>query len=98
MGDKGMAAALKIFAHLAKIINFAIMKNGERSSLIPEWLAAAWQIDDAKAARTDDHRSSYQYAFIVRTTVDDCSHHPADDRLARFLRSNSDRAADSAHS
>ncbi len=56
IGAEGMAQAKKFLAQLAKIIDFAVVNDGQGSRFVPDRLAATGQIDDAEAPRAKDYR------------------------------------------
>ena len=94
---KRWPAASSSVAQFAKIVDFAVEDDSERSVFVPDRLAAAGQIDDAEAAHAEGDRRCEQNAFFVGAAMNDGGHHPAHDGFARFLRFDSDDAADSAH-
>ena len=49
---KDVASALEILTQLAKIVEFAVIDDGQRPILVPDRLAAPAKIDDAEASHT----------------------------------------------
>src|SRR5579864_8515206 len=92
-----MAERFKFAAELAKIVNFPVVNHRQRPGLVPDWLAAARQINNAQALHTDREKWRDESSFFIRAAMDHAGHHPANSRFAGLLQLDSDGAANSAH-
>src|SRR5712675_598896 len=96
-----MPQAAEPFAKLTIVIQLAVENHGHIACLIPNWLLAAGQVDDAQASHSQNEsrraRIVNQEAFAVRTAMTHRrGHHPyAFFRVTPFTQERD--AADSAH-
>jgi hypothetical protein len=55
-----MVACFQVLSELAEVIDFAIEDDSDCSGFVPHGLAAAGQVDDAKAARAGGNARRHQ--------------------------------------
>jgi len=92
-----MVARFQLFSELPEVIDFTVEDDCDCSGFVPDRLAAAGQVDDAKATHTGGHTRFQQDSFFVGSAVNDSGEHAADNALTVCLGVQSDDAANSTH-
>jgi hypothetical protein len=96
-----VAYRFKFSAELPKIINLAILKNGDVACLIENRLVSAGQINNAKAAHGKRNARgclrSNQKTIFVRAAMNECGGHAANCARRFFCTPHSNDSADTAH-
>ena len=89
-----MAPLFELGAQLAKVVDLAVVDQGDASILVVDRLIAALEVEDLQPPIAEVGRLGFESAGGVRAAVDDGVHHAI--QQTRVLRA--DVPADTAHS
>src|SRR5262249_55493018 len=81
---EAMAGSLELGSQFAKVVDFTVEDDPDRTILVVDRLVAGRQIDDAQAPHSECDPLIDPRAFVVRATMADDVAHPAHERAARF--------------
>src|SRR5262245_44189020 len=93
-----MTEQFELRAQFAEVVNLAVVYDRETSARVCHWLSRRIrQIDYGESPMAEGARSVDEYAFAIRTTMCDRTHHAPYGTFRRGRRTQVKRSSESAH-
>src|SRR5579863_8455598 len=98
-GLQGVSSGENLIPQFWKVVDFSVVNDPDGTVLIRDWLLARAKVDDREPAVAEHRLPSDVDPVIIRTTVDNQTHHPANDVRINCGSSSSycDFSGDSTH-